>query len=87
MRLLRCILFWTAAALVAFYAADYLVARKQPRGSVEVQPYYAVPQRDGKTEFLMLDPEVDSCVNSLLPHLGLSPCWYLKKHTQKKIQL
>ncbi len=47
-----------------------MVARKQPLGSVQVQPYYAVPQKDGKTEFMMLDPEVDTCVQSLLPHFG-----------------
>ncbi len=71
----------------AFYGADYLVARKQPLGSVEVQPYYAVPQRSGKTEFLMEDPELDSCVQSLLPHLGHPPCWQLKRHQQKRIDM
>ena len=74
-------------ALAAFYGADYLVARKQPLGSIEVQPFYAVPQRNGKTEILMLDAEEESCVNSLLPHRGMSPCWYLRKHTQKRIDM
>lgn len=75
------------AALAAFYSADYLVARKQPLGSVEVQPFYAVPQRNGKTEILMLDSEDENCVQSLLPHRGMSPCWYLRKHTQKRIDM
>ncbi|MDR3701370.1 MAG: hypothetical protein P4L56_17110 [Candidatus Sulfopaludibacter sp.] len=74
-------------ALGAFYGADYLVARKQPLGSVAVQPYYAVPQKDGKTEFMMLDPEVDSCVQSVLPHLGHPTCWQLNKQKNKRIDM
>jgi len=76
-----------AFALAAFYGADYMVARNHPLGSVQVQPYYAVPQKDGKTEFMMLDPEVDACVQSLLPHLGHPPCWQLNKHKSKRIDL
>ncbi|SPE40503.1 conserved exported hypothetical protein [Candidatus Sulfopaludibacter sp. SbA3] len=87
MRLVKRILLTLALALAAFYAADYLVARKQPLGSVNVQPYYAIPQKDGKTEFMMLDPEVDSCVSSVLPHLGLPPCWYLNRRKQKRIDM
>jgi hypothetical protein len=64
-----------------------MVARKQPLGSVKVQPYYAVPQKDGKTEFILLDPEVDTCVQSLLPHLGQPPCWQLNKKKQKRIDM
>lgn len=74
-------------AMAVFYGADYLVARNHPLGSVQVQPYYAVPQKDGKTEFIMADPEVDACVQSLLPHMGKSPCWQLLKHKSKRIDL
>lgn len=87
MTLLKRGLLILALVLGAFYGTDYLVARKQPLGSVNVQPYYAVPQKDGKTEFIMLDPEVDSCVNSVLPHLGQPPCWYLNKKKQKRIDM
>lgn len=71
--------------LAGSYGCDYAVARLRPQGSVTVQPYYAVPQKNGKTEFIMQDPETDACVNSLLPHLGLQACWYLNKHQQKRI--
>ena len=27
------------------------------------------------------------CVHSLFPHLGLSPCWYLKRNSQKPIPM
>jgi hypothetical protein len=86
-RLVKRILLILALTLAALYGADYLVARKRPLGAVQVQPYYAVPQKDGRTEFIMLDPEVDSCVNSLLPHLGLQPCWELNRKKQKRIDM
>ena len=87
MRLVKRILLATVLVLAVFYGTDYLVARRQPLGSVTVQAYYAVPQKDGKTEMILLDPEVDSCVNSLLPHLGQKPCWYLNRRKQKRIDM
>ena len=87
MRLVKRILLILVLTLAVLYGADYLIARNRPLGSVEVHPYYAVPQKDGKTEFMLLDPEVDSCVNSVLPHLGLPPCWDLNRKKQKRIDL
>ena len=87
MRLFQRILILVVFAMAAFYGADYLVARKQPLGSVQVNPYYAVPQKNGKTEFIPLDPEVDSCVNSLLPHLGQPTCWQLNRNKQKRLDM
>jgi hypothetical protein len=86
-RLFRAVLLLVGVLLASFYAADYVAARTRPQGSVEVHPYYAIPQKDGKTEIVMLDPETDSCVHSLLPHLGLQSCWYLNKHKQKRIDM
>jgi hypothetical protein len=31
--------------------------------------------KDGKTQFIMLDPETDTCIRSLFPHFGYRPCW------------
>lgn len=84
------ILWVTAAVLIVIYAADYLSAKMRGAnalGSVQVQPYYAVPLKDGKTEFMLLDPETRTCVKSLLPHFGYSPCWYLDGRKEQKIAL
>lgn len=85
MRIVKRSLLIAAVVLAAGYGTDYVMARRRPLGSVLVQPYFAVPQKNGKTEFMMQDPETDSCVQSLLPHLGQQPCWYLQKHAQKRI--
>ena len=77
----------------SLYVLDYLVLRyrmarnQTPFGTVTVRPYYAVPQKDHKTEFLFGDPQDETCVNSLFPHLGDSPCWYLSRNTQKRVDM
>lgn len=90
MKLVKRILLGIVAAMVLVYAGDYVSLRARlPKSvsTVEVQPYYAVPQRNGKTEIIMLDPEDDRCVESMFPHLGDPPCWYLRGHTQKRIDM
>jgi len=75
------------AALAVIYAADYLSAKMRGQsalGTVQVQLYYAVPLKDGKTEFMLLDPETKTCVKSLAPHFGYSPCWYLDGRKQER---
>jgi hypothetical protein len=89
-RLLRRIAVSLVAAVALTYAADYLVARSRGAGAlhtVQVQPYYAVPLKDGKTEFMMLDPEDRTCVVALFPHFGYQPCWYLNGRKEQRINM
>lgn len=75
------------------YASDWAILRfriatnRQPYGTVTVQPYYAVPQKNHKTEFLFDDPQDQTCVHSLFPHAGDSPCWYLSRNKEKRIDM
>ena len=90
--LLRLLAF-AVLAFVFLYGADYLLLRyrvaanRNPYGTVTVQPYYAVPRKDHKTEFMFDDPQDQACVHSLFPHLGDSPCWYLNRNKQKRINM
>jgi hypothetical protein len=52
-----------------------------------MRTYYAVPQKDGKTQFLFDPPQQQDCVHSLFPHAGLQPCWYLSSHSQKRVDM
>jgi hypothetical protein len=75
-------------SLTAIYLGDYAIARSRPLGSVQVQPYYAIHQKNGKTEFdYGVPPETQTCVASLFPHLDNTPCWYLNKHKTRKIEI
>lgn len=79
--------------LTLLYAGDDLSVRyripssRDPFGVVKVVPYYAVPQKDHKTEFIFAEPQTETCVHSLFPHLGYSPCWYTGTKKQKRIDM
>jgi hypothetical protein len=83
----------TVLFVMATYAGDYLSIRyripksRDPFATVTVQPYYAIHQKNGKTEYDFSQPESEVCVRSLFPHLGYSPCWYVKRHTEKRIDI
>jgi hypothetical protein len=80
------------AAILAF-AVDYAVFRvrvssnRGPYGSVVVNHYYAVLQKNGKTQFIFDPPQPQSCVNSLFPHSGQKPCWYLRQHPDQRTDI
>jgi hypothetical protein len=80
-------------ALGGLYAGDYICARygipkdRQILGSMHVQTLYAVRQKSGRIEYLMGDTAIEPCVHSLFPHMGYVPCWYLSRHTTKRIEL
>jgi hypothetical protein len=79
--------------LAAAYLADYAVLRfrvatnRSATATVTVRPVYAVPQKNRSTEFLLGDPQDQTCVNSLFPHMGDSPCWYLRSHKEQQINM
>jgi hypothetical protein len=79
--------------LALVYAGDYASVRipipkgRSPFSTVTVRPYYDVGLKSGKSEFYFLDPQKQTCVNSLFPHLGYDPCWYLRKHVRQRIAM
>jgi hypothetical protein len=87
---LRGILGLIAAAVLVF-SADYAVLRFRVAtngnayGTVTVRPYYAIPQKSKKTELMFEDPQDETCVNSMFPHMGMTPCWYRRTHKQEQM--
>jgi len=75
--------------LVVAFVVDYvqLQANSNPLGTVTVKRYYAVGLKNGKTEMMYADPESQTCVNSIFPHRGYPPCWYLRRHNVKQIDI
>jgi len=80
------------AAMV--YGGDWLVVRyriwrnnKDGFGSVSVTPVYVIHQKSGKTNYQYAQPEDETCVHSLFPHFGYSPCWYVSRHREKQIDI
>ena len=87
------ILFIVLLALAVLYVGDYLSLRcRIPKGRaqfgvVKIQSYYAVGLKSGKTDFMFLGPKNQTCVHSLFPHIGDSPCWYLNRKKVQRINM
>jgi hypothetical protein len=81
------------ASIVLVYLADYLAVRipipksRAAYATVTVRPYYDVALKSGKSDLYILDPQQQTCVNSIFPHMGFTPCWYLRKHTHPRIAM
>ena len=92
-RALRIAALVLCVLLVVAYVCDYVVIRfrlsrgQNALGSVTIQTYYAMPQKNGKTEIIYGQPETASCIHALFPHSGYSPCWYLSRHTDKRVDI
>ncbi len=92
MKIARRVIVLLALLLALTYVCDYLllrhkVSKNQAFGTITVQRYYSIKQKNGKTEFSTADPEDVPCVNSLFPHSGYAPCWYLRRHAEKEIDI
>ena len=80
------------AAVAMLYGGDYAIFRLRAKGdaaygSVTVNHYYAVAQKNGKTQFLFDPPQLQTCIHSLFSHQGYAPCWYLSRHPEQRTDL
>ncbi len=68
---------------LATYGLDDLAARfrKDQFASVKVDQVYAIRNRWDVVEYSIGTPRNERCVNSLMPHFGAQPCWYVRSHT------
>lgn len=78
-------------ALLLAYGADaaWLSLRttdhRLPTRSVQVHVLLVVPQKGNKVEYIPGGTRTESCVPAIFPHAGLSPCWYLERHTRREV--
>jgi hypothetical protein len=86
------------AALALVFCGDYLSLRVRmlhpraadPFESLETLRVLAIPEKNGKTEYEVdaRNPEQTvTCVHSLFPHSGYSPCWYVKPRIYQPIPM
>jgi hypothetical protein len=79
-------------AAVVLYLGDFLslrysIPKRDLYGSVTVRQMYAVKLKNKQTEYMPQPPAPQECVNSLFPHFGDPPCWYLSRHTRQQINV
>ena len=81
--------------IAILYLGDYVSVKYRmrkntpgdPLETIQTQTTYAIPHKDGRAEYVFGPRETKTCVRSLFPHLGYSPCWYLKKSAQSQIPM
>jgi hypothetical protein len=92
------ILLASVSLLALAYFGDYLSVRirlvhpkpADPFESLKTLRVLAIPEKNGKTEFEVdaQNPEQTvTCVHSLFPHIGHSPCWYVKPRLNQPIPM
>ncbi len=80
------------------YVSDYLSVRIRAMHPKPADPFesfktlrvLAIPEKNGKTEYEVdaQNPEQTvTCVHSLFPHYGYSPCWYVKPRINQPIPM
>jgi hypothetical protein len=82
------------AALAVVYCGDYVVIKIRVAKSsstafsvINYRPTMAIPHKDGRQEFVFGDPTTETCVNSLFPHFGDRPCWYVNNQAHTAVPM
>jgi len=81
-----------------FYLGDYLSVRVRmihpkpadPFDSATTPRILAIPEKNGKVSYetdVQNPQQTITCVHSLFPHFGYSPCWYIKPRLGQPIPM
>jgi hypothetical protein len=89
-RWLKRILLGAVAVLCLAYAIDFAQARLRlagggSLGSVTVNRYSVIHEKNNRMEFNYVGSDQQTCLRSLFPHFGYTPCWYARRHTEQQI--
>jgi hypothetical protein len=92
---LKRLLVIALAMLIVVYLADYFWFRYRMRSQkpgdplevVKVKRLYAVAQKNGRVEYILAEPVDTTCVHSIFPHAGYSPCWYVVQQSGRPIPM
>jgi hypothetical protein len=58
---------------------------RDPLGSITVHRYYVLFKSKEKANVWPAGDITQTCVQSLFPHLGYSPCWFAGLRTEQRI--
>ena len=88
---IRRVLIAILVATALLYLGDDLSVRlrippsRDPYGYVTVDRLDAIAEKNGRTEYVPEEPAVETCIHALFPHMGYVPCWYLRRHTEQRV--
>jgi hypothetical protein len=92
------ILVAAISILAIAYIGDYVSVRVRmihpqpadPFETITTLRILAIPEKNGKTEYetdAQNPQQTFTCVHSLFPHAGYSPCWYIKPKLNQPIPM
>jgi len=87
------VLYAFVMVLAVTYGYDYASVRRRmsaqkpgdPIDKVTFPHILAIPEKGNKVEYALdaqSPMETQSCVHSLFPHYGYSPCWYVMRNVK-----
>jgi len=86
--------FYTVLLLFAMvYGYDFASVRRRMSGHKPGDPFdtvtyphiLAIPEKGNKVEYALdaqAPMETESCVHSIFPHYGYTPCWYVLRRSK-----
>jgi hypothetical protein len=91
-------LYVLLAILALIYGYDYASIRRRMSANKQGDPIdmityphlLAIPQKGNKVEYALdaqSPMESQTCVHSLFPHFGYSPCWYVTWRSKAPTQM
>jgi hypothetical protein len=80
------------------YGYDYASVRRRMSAQKQGDPFdvityphlLEIPQKGNKVDYELdanSPTESESCVHSLFPHFGYTPCWYLQRRAKTPTQM
>lgn len=85
---------WAAVIVIVAPIVFYLLEdvsirlrfpRTDPFGQVTVHRFYALHKSREKMSLINTNPVDETCVSAVFPHLGYTPCWYLRGHNEQRV--
>ena len=75
--------------LLLLYGGDYSIfrLRHSPTGTITVRRYLAIQEKANRVEYVFNGEQNQTCVQSLFPHMGATPCWYLSRHAEQRVDI
>jgi hypothetical protein len=91
--ILKRVAITAVAAIALVYVGDTLSVwhrmskhiADDPLTTLTTQPIIEIPHKDGRAEIVLGQAQTQTCVRSLFPHSGYSPCWYVARQNQSPI--
>jgi len=80
------------AVAAVVYGLDDLSVRigvpSRPEYSTyKINRFYYINENYGKFSLESIPPVQERCINAMLPHSGMRPCWYVQRHTMQTIHV